>query len=534
MEAYERRMTMTLEDAGVLEPGAKALTKGAKYRFIQDIMDAMRLGSGFDPTFFKPCGPEIPPMPVRFPVPDLHDIKKFPAFHANCVSKYLDVAQKLNMQGMSPFVPIMFDPIALALKLNLNVPSIKFGEFPNLLLNLPALLLKLELTPLDLPSFMAKLPAIGIPPQPFPPQFPLPSIDLPHPQVMLPDLLLMFQAFLKMPFEIPKLLLPTALFPLFALQFSALCGNILKILPQGNGPNPLLQVALHKVLAIKMVECIVIDVVGLTLGSASAGATGALGKEFGYTPPPPEQESSSSTARDKIIKFAKQLDGVSYSSDKIKYTTALFPEMVYKNDDSYGDLGQYQDKDDDGNKGKAGNPKPKALSFAKTSSSCGIFVRGCLIAGGAGEDNFFTKEYVAGTALSGLISIARRRNAILFDRSKGDKILPPFKKGDFIIVGDKDGLPYPFHAELVLEDFNGSMGISLNGIGGGALDKDNPTPNGSYYGSRIISTTYKFAIKSEGTYYNIPFAGPQNDDISVSKLRPVLVVIDSEKIIKNS
>jgi hypothetical protein len=527
-------VTFTLEDAGILEPGAKALTKVAKYRFTQDVMDAMRLGSGFDPPFFRPCGAEIPPLPLNFPVPDLHDTKKFPDFETNCVTKFFDVASKLNLQSQQPFVPIAFDPLALALKLDLKIPPVKFSEFPNLLLNLPALLLKLELTPLDLPDLMAKLPSIGIPPQPFPPEFPLPGLELPYPALMLPELLLMYKAFLTIPLEIPKLLLPTALFPMFALKFSALCGNILKILPPANGPNPTLQIALHKVLAVKMVECIVIDVVGLTLGSASGGATGALGKEFGYTPPPPENEGASSPIRDKIIKFAKKLDGVSYSSDTIKYTTALFPEMVYKNDDSHGDLGNYQDKDDNGKKGKAGSPKPKALAMAKMVSSCGVFVRGCLIAGGAGEDNFFTKEYVAGSALSGLISIARRRNAILFDRTKGDKILPPFKKGDFIIVGDKDGPPYPFHAELVLEDFDGEMGAKLEGIGGGALDEDNPTADGSFYGSLIVSTTYKFAIKSEGSYVNTPFAGPQNDSNSVSKLRPILAVIDSEKIIENS
>jgi hypothetical protein len=304
-------MTYTLEDAGILEPGAKALTKVAKYRFTQDVMDAMRLGSGFDPSFFKPCGTEIPPLDPSFPVPDLHDVKLFPDFHKNCVSKFFDVAAKLNMQGQQPFVPLCFDPLALALKLDLKIPPVKFAEFPNLLLNLPALLLKLELTPLDLPDLMAKLPGIGVPPQPFPPKLPLPSLDLPYPAVMLPELLLMYKAFLSIPLEIPKLLLPTALFPMFALQFSALCGNILKILPPANGPNPTLQIALHKVLAIKMVECIVIDVVGLTLGSASGGATGALGKEFGYTPPPPESEGST-PIRDKIIKFAKKLDGISY------------------------------------------------------------------------------------------------------------------------------------------------------------------------------------------------------------------------------
>jgi hypothetical protein len=309
---------------------------------------------------------------------------------------------------------------------------------------------------------------------------------------------------------------------------------VLKILPSGNGPNPLLQIALHKVLAIKIVECLVIDVIGLTMGSASAGAVGAMGKELGYIPPPPEKESSESAIRDKIVKFAKKCDGFSYSSDKIKYTTALFPELLYKNDDSAGDLDKYSDKDDAGRVGKAGSPKPKALQLAKTSSSCGLFVRSCLIAGGASDDKFFTDDYVPGTALSGLLSIARRKKAIIFDQTKGDKVVPAFKRGDFIIVGDADGLPYPFHTEVLLADFNGDLSVGVDGIGGGAQDVNNPIPNKTkqYYGSRISSTTYKFAIKSEGTYSKTPFAGPQNDDTSVSALRPILVIIDSEKMIK--
>lgn len=525
-------MTKTLEDAGILELGGEKLTKNAEYKFVQDVMDAMRLGSGWDPIIFRPCGPEVPPIPVGFPVPNLHDKIMFVDFYKNQVTKYLDVCQKLNIEGAQPFVPLVFDPIVLAFKLGLNIPSVSFPEFPSLMLNIPKLLLKLNLMPIDLPDLMAKLPSLGIPPQPFPPQFKLPSLELPYPQIMVPTLFLQYSMLLKIPLEIPKLLLPTALIPLFALQFSALCGNILKILPAPNGPNPLLQVAVYKVLAVKLVECIVIDVVGLTLGSASGGAVGGLGKTFGYVPPP-SVEGSEIPVRDKIINFAKKLDGISYSSNKTKYTTALFPDLTYKNDDSSGDLGQYADKDENNNTGKAGTPKPKAYSYAKTASSCGLFARACLIAAGISGDNFFDKEYVVGTAISGLLSSARKRNALLFDRSNGDKKLPKLQKGDMIIVGDDSG-NYPFHVEVLLEDYSGDISDTVSGIGGGASDKDNLSSDGKAIGSKISSTTYQFAIRSENGYKALTFAGPTNDAINVSKLRPVLVAIDSEKMVNYS
>lgn len=517
-------MGMTMEDAGVLMPGGEQLTEGAKYKYIEDVMNAMRLGSNWDPGIMQPCGPEIPPMPLNFPVPNLHDEITYSDWHSNALGNYLAVAKALNMQGMMPFMPIIFDPIALAVSLNLKVPSIKFGEFPSLMLNVPALLLKLELTIDDLPSLLLKVPGL---PSPFPPQFPIPKLNIPNlPAIMIPDLWLMLDAMLKIPLQIPSLLLPNAILPLLMLDFSGLCGAILKLFPTGNGPNPLLQIATYKVLTVKFVECVAIDVIGLTLGSASGGAVGGMGSAFGYVPPESKSDKPTSV-RDRIIKFAKKVDGLSYSSDKEKYTITLLPDMTYKNDNSHGDLGNRVDKDDQGNTGKVGKPKPQALQFAATASSCGMFARACLLAAGASGESYFDKSYKPGTAISGLMSVAYKRKAVLFDRTKGDKIIPPVKKGDIIIVGEDDAGVYPFHVQIVTKNYDGGVG-KTNGICGGAADEGNPITGqlNKFYPTKIASSEYVFTKKSEGGFTNFPFAGTTKTD-----QRPIFAILDSEKIV---
>jgi hypothetical protein len=516
---------MTLEDAGILEVGGEKLTAGAKYKFIEDVREAMRLGSNWEPPLFKPCGPEIPPIPANFPVPNLHDEQAFSAWHTNVLSNYYSIAKALNVQGQTPFFPIVFDAIALATQLGINIPSIKFSEYPSLMLNVPALLAKLQLLPIDLPTITTKLAGLGIPPSPFPPELPIPKLKIPNlPVEMLPDLFKMFEAMLKMPFQIPKLLTPTAILPLLTLDFSALCGSILKVLPSPNGPNPLLQIASYKVLAVKMVECIAIDAIGLTLGSSSGGAVGGLGKEFGYEVPP--LEANETPIRDKIVNAAMKLNNLSYSNDKETYTIALFPDLTFKNDNSYGDLGERLDKDDDGTSGKAGMPKKRALLFAKTASSCGLFVRACLIAAGATSDKYFDEPYVPGTVISGLMSVARKRNAIIFDRTTGDKTIPAFKRGDFVIVGTDDAGEFPFHVQMFLEDYDGGYSGGVGGICGGAPDIGNKNPDGGYYPTKITDGTYQFKQKTAGGFYSFPFAGPDE-----TTLRPIVAIIDSEKII---
>ena len=528
-------MTKTLEEAGVLQVGGNELTDGAKYKFIEDIRQALKNGSNWDPPIFKPCGPEVAPLPTNVEPPNLHDEKLFPDFHNVQVKKYLELAKVLNFEGMEPFVPFVFDPMAIGSKLGINIPQMSLPEISALLFNLPALLIKLELTPLDLPKFLSKLSALGIPPNPFPPSFPLPSITLPQvsvgiPTELLPDLLEVFLSLAKIPLEIPKLLSPTAILPILSLQLSTLCTSLLKILPATSSTSSI-EIALYKVLAIKLTECVAIDAVGLTLGSSSGGAVGALGKEFGYTPPPLKNDGSNISLRDKIINFAKSCDGLSYSEDKKKYATALFPDMLYKNDSSKGDLGTQLDVDENGINGNAGEPKQKAINFASTASSCGIFARSCLIMAGASGDKFFENDYVPGTAISGLLDIARKRNALLFDRIHNDKKIVSCKRGDIIVVGDSSG-KYPFHVEILLDDFNADQN-SVEGIGGGSADLKNFNPNSGYYYTKISSTTYKFETKSKDGYYELTFAGPQNDDASLESLRPLLAIIDSEKIIQN-
>jgi len=530
-------MGMTQEDAGVLEVGGAELTEGAKFRFIEDVCEQLRLGSEFSVPFLTPCGPEIPPAPLGFPIPDLHDEETYADWHKWALGAYLSVAQTLNMPGQTPFLPIIFDPIHIAATLNLPMPSISLPKFPGLMLNLPRLMLKLEIMP---PDIAAKLPDIMSLLE-IPPAIPIPEIpEIPLPEIMADLPTLAINPILALPNIFVSLIgqFPVLAIDLLTLNLASICELALDAFAATNGPNPLLQIATTKVLAIRTGECLAIDLIGVTLGSASGGAVGAMGKEFGYEPPPFPGKHSEDGPRDKVVRFAETMEGTSYGNDdtREKYTMGLFPNLIYKNDGdpSYGDNADT----DNGQRGEPGRPKQKALFAASGASSCGLFVRGALIAAGAKGDRFFTEPYREGTAISSLLRIAHERDAILFDKSRGDKEIPAFKKGDVVLIGSEGNSPHPLHVEMFLSDYGGGNSGDAPGIGGGAPDPENKGADGKLVGSAIKRVTYKFEKKTQDGYYNHPFAGPEDgptdasdDPTGTSYRRPVLVVIDVEKII---
>jgi hypothetical protein len=540
-------MGNSLEDAGILKVGGEELTDFAKTRFILDVKELLKVGSSAFPSLIS-CGPAIPPLPVGMEVPELENEELYPDFHANAVTNYEIIAKMLNMPGQTPFMPIIFDPLHVGAKLGIDVPPISLGEYPSLMLNLPAMLLKLEVGPIDIPSFLPKLLGLitpPVPPIPTPP--PLPEIDIPgisiNPIELFADLpTLTIDPILNIPNLFTGLIgqFPMLAIDLLTLNLEPICDLALNIFMVPKGPNPLLEVAVAQVTAIKTTEMLALNLVAMSLGSASGGAVGAIGAEFGYTPPPQEPTGNSEpkSVRDKIIDFANKMDGKSYGNESTRndYALGIFPRFIYKNDGdpSYGNLADT----DNGKKGEPGTLKPTALIYARTASSCGLFVRSALINAGASGDPYFDEQYVPGTAISGLLRIARKKGALLFDKSKGDKSIPSFKAGDVVIVGSITNDPYPLHVELFLSNYDGGYGGGISGIGGGAIDENNPDPSkqGKFYGTAIKKVTYKFQEKSDNNLYKYPFAGPENEqniDASRGGLRPVLAIIDMEKMLNS-
>ena len=482
-------------DAGVLKDDK--LSPGAKDKFIKDVKELMVLGDAGLPPFPMPCGPELPPVPFADTI-ELEDEEQYPEFHKHWLGTYEQIAKALDLQSQFMFAPIVMDPIALAAKLQLDIPTLNFpDDFILFGTALPLLAIKLGF---DLPvELAAKLPSILIPTPPIP-DVPLPvDIDV----ELFPDLALHLGWPLKLPGMFADLIvqMPSLFVGLLQLDFKPICDVVLNSGLFGTfRDGSTVQVAAAKVLARKTAECTLIAMVGGSVGSSSGGITGAMGKEFGYIPPPPPA-TIDQNPRDRIVSAALKLDGKSWSSDKkslksgtsleqasLPYTEWILPIMSTDN-------------------------KKRAFNRASGFSSCGLFVRGCYFRGGA-TDAYFTREYRDSTAISGLLDVAKRKGATIpFSRNN----MPALKKGDAILV-QRRGEPGSEHVLMVTENYGGGFDGSVAGIEGGQVDKDNkgkPTA--------VKSTRYRF-FKSGGTIR----AGKNKSDG-----REILRIFDAEKMVQN-
>lgn len=491
------------EDAGILTADGK-LTPIAKTRFIERCNKEFLLGTvGLDKTPLSfTCGPKVEPSGL-----DISDESKYAQFYENILGTYEKIANALNLQGGFIAPPIV-DPIALGFAINApNIPKFKLDDYLKFLTLplLPTLAIKLGFPiPVDL---AVKFPAlINIPKLP---EIKIPDLD----PKLLPDLLKFNISFAE---NIPKLLLklfdPTALLkillPILKLDISGLCKFVFSanIFGPQLGPNPITQIVAYKVLTEKTGECLLIAAVGSTLGSAPAGLTGTLGRDFGYTPP--EQElPKEKTPRERLIEAALKGDGLSYQNTKEKYISFLFP-YEYEND------------------------KKKADAMAKNNSSCALYARAVLGFAGA-SDPWFTTAYKSGTAISQLKIIgdklkAIKRNTLSDELAKANPELPPLKKGDIVLiaepgVGATDNKNLSQHILIILEDHPGGVNKEpIKVIEGGQRVE------GSNIGTAIKKNEYFISV-AEG---KIKLGKNRDKNPASAAPRTVRLIWDGEKMLE--
>lgn len=487
-------------DAGILENDK--LSKLAKDLFIKDVKNELIYGSAALPAFIMPCGPEIPPVPFADTI-ELEDEKQYPEFHKNWLGTFEQIALALDIQSQFMFLPIIMDPVALAVKLQLDVPSLNFpDDFILFGTALPLLAIKLGF---DLPiDLAAKFPSILIPVPPIPNVPPPPDIDI----ELFPDLFLHLAWPLKLPGMFADLILqmPSLFVGLLQLDLGAICDVVTNSGLFGDLGNPgnFVQVAAAKVLARKTSECVLIAMVGGSVGSSSGGIVGSMAREFGYVPPP-GPATFDQDPRDRIVSAAKGLDGKSWSTDKealssegndfskasLPYTEWILPIMANGSIDR----------------------KKRAYNRAKSFSSCALFVRGCYFRGGA-TDPYFVNEYRDSTAISGLLDVAKKKGAFIpFSRNN----MPALKRGDAVLV-QRPGEPGSEHVFMVTNDYGGGFDGSVSAIEGGRTDENNNNKP-----TAIKKSTVKF-FKQGGTIR----AGRTSDEA-----REILKIFDAEKMVKN-
>ncbi len=276
-------MTGIQSQAGVLTADGSRLTDVARKKFVDDVIDKISFGT-IDTGF--PCGPDINPMPDAALLQDLHDEKKYPAFHSFFLGAYERIAKALNVKGLTPFLPIC-DPFAIALKLDLPLPDLDLPSiFAIIALPIPGLIpaLEIKLPPIQ---FLLKLKDLIDIPQ-FP-DIPFPNVPNPIPEIGFDALLQFFidmtfnmpiAALKAMLIELPSLFLDLSVNAIFDLACKSVFGAMPKI-----PPDLFAHVAATNVLAIKSAECVAFTAIGLTLGCVIPGASSPPSN-----PPSPEKK----------------------------------------------------------------------------------------------------------------------------------------------------------------------------------------------------------------------------------------------------
>lgn len=315
-----------MQHVGILGSDKK-LTDTAKKKFIQEVKDVLRYGTEGLPPDKKPafpCGGPLPPAgeDVAKALDDLEDEKKFQDFHKNILGMYENIANSLDADGNFNLLPAIADPIAVAGKLGANIepPDFPAGFVPyftgNLVTKLSEDLVKAGKVEFTLPPKLAsKLPAlVGVPK---PPTFQLPpKMVIPPSAVIVPPTADVSPCLARVPPSTPQ----NALFTLAAIQTSVATGTpklvaqvIAKIpsivaklanindavgeicgLVRDSGlfgqvaPTSVTQQAATIVLSRKTSECIMLNALASTVGSAPGSATTGVTKKTtlpeGYAP----------------------------------------------------------------------------------------------------------------------------------------------------------------------------------------------------------------------------------------------------------
>lgn len=498
-------------DAGVLKNDK--LSDEAKYKFIQDVKTWLLQGESNLPI---PCGPKFPAVQFADRI-ELENEEKYPDWHKNVLGMYEKIAKSLDIQSQFTILPIC-DPLALAVALQVDPPKLNFPEdFILLSFALPVLSYRLGF---ELPAELAlKFPSIlKVPPKPpfelpIPPDFNIDAfIDLykfANPYIKFPEMIIGM-----MP-QMPQLLLK-----FLAFDFKAVCDVVLesKLFGDYKPEEATVWAVSQAVLASKTAECLVIALTSATIGSASAGITGAEGTFFGYTPPPMETQEDNRLVRDRIVAAANGMIGESWSKDfeelkstqsyvdaKLKYTQFLLPNIIFPSPPTQIPLT---------NTSITINTK-RAFEIAKVASSCGMFVRGCYYAAGA-KHPFFRGKYQPASAIAGLVKICDQNQANLFDWNS--KTIPALKRGDAILV-QRPNEPGSEHVLILTKDYPGGLNSLAEGVEGGRSD---PANQNTTVGTAIAAGKFQFTLKNGRISAGRP-NGPEP--------RQILRIMDGERMV---
>lgn len=507
-------------DAGVLKDGK--LSPEAKYKFIQDFKDLLKNGTKDAAVPALPCGPEIPPMEFA----DMALIERedlYPDFWKNVFGQYEKIALALDAKGSFPLFPIA-DPTALAMALDMSPPKLDFpGDMLIYGIALPMLAIKLEFQlPIDL---LAKLPDIPTIPQP--PQIPEIDFDL----LKLPEL----WKFNGLLFDIPPKLIdvvlnlivkmPELVFKMFKVppDLSAFCDAVFDAKPFGpfDTSSNTTWAAANVILTRKTAECVCIHVVGATIGSSSGGATGWLGgpNMFGYDPPPPD-EALVENIRNKIVRAANNAFGYTWAKDDEalkkgetpEYQQFLLPEEC-EQARAGGTSTSYNQ----------GTLMQKHIEL-KDKSSCGLFARACLRAGGAmGQEFQGIYNFNKPTVFTDIHNAARRGGAEINFDPKGST-MPALRKGDILHVMPVPNGNNPGHMLVITSDYAGGSGdVNISAVAGGIQTGSPPSYS---IGNNTIGW-----IGREQNVFGIKYI---NDVEALGGFRQVMKIIDSEKLVKGT
>jgi hypothetical protein len=305
-------------DVGILKADKK-LTEKAKKKFIDEVKDIIKFGTEGIPPERKPPFSAGAPMPpagedAAKALNDLENENKFPDFHKNTLGLYEKIANALDTPGNFSLLPAIADPIALAGKLGANIepPDFPAGFIPyftgNLVPLLSADLVKAGKAEFTIPAKLAaKLPAlVGVP---LPPKFEIPpSLPIPSTVTIAPSPSAEISPCLA---KVPPVIPQNALSTLFATNAAVAEGvpklvaqvitkipNIVTKLPNINDAlgeicgivrdsgmfgdikqTSVTQMASSIVLARKTTECIMLNALANTIGTAPGSVTSGITKK---------------------------------------------------------------------------------------------------------------------------------------------------------------------------------------------------------------------------------------------------------------
>lgn len=522
---------------GVLDNNKK-LTEKAKRKFIDEVKDVLKYGTENIPDNSKPkfkCGEGLPPDPASAEaLKDLEDEKKFPDFHKNTLGIYEKIANSLDVEGNFSLLPAMADPVALAGKLDASLPAPSFPEgyapyFAGLLVpKMAADLVKAGKTEFVFPvKLFEKFPSLASPPQPpafeVPPKLPLPAsvtvvsnsptpcmerVPPVIPQNALSTLAtihasaaegipkLIVQVIAKMPSILAKL-------PKIDEAIAEICGLVRDSGIFGEiKDSSTTQKAATIVLSRKTSECILINAIANTVGSAPGSLTSGIAgvtsdnskgpdvDRYDAIPqelPPPAPNKPTPVQR--ALMRGQELAGTSYGNQDTRgaYVSGLFyiedllartpnvtingtiptenPPLDVKSHPEIISIATLSPEQQ--NKYVVENQTgfyDYAQDVARTASSCGLFVRSCYNAGGC-INQYFLTMYPTSAAISGPLYVGSLRNyRWIKDRDGNEGIMDALRAGYFYFQEDGTGTTDQNKAKKVNNALSEKVEININDI----------------------------------------------------------------------